>query len=109
MSINRFSFQDDILRELAKGAATAAAVSDRIAGEGHGPGHGQNSPELHREVTENIDHLVNLGLAEYTADAPRRAQLTPAGQAVVASLPLDADHAGVLGRTHRPRQPRRAP
>jgi DNA-binding PadR family transcriptional regulator len=109
MSINRFSFQDDILRELAKGEATGAAISNRIAGEGHGPGHGQNSPELHREVAENIDHLVNLELAEYTADTPRMAQLTQAGQAAAASLPLDADHAGVMGRTHRPRQPRRAP
>jgi hypothetical protein len=87
MSINRFPFQDDILRELAKGSATAAAVSDVIAGEGRAPGHGENSPELHRTVAENIDHLVNLGLAEYTGDTPRTAQLTQAGKDAVASLP----------------------
>ena len=61
MSINRFPFQDDIVRQLAKGAATAAAVSNTIASEGRAPGHGENSSELHREVAENIDHLVNLG------------------------------------------------
>jgi hypothetical protein len=83
MSINRFPFQDNILRELAKGAATAAAVSNTIASEGHG----ENSPELHRDVAENIDHLVNLGLAEYTGDTPRTARLTQAGQDAAASLP----------------------
>jgi hypothetical protein len=87
MSINRFPFQDNILRELAKGAATAAAVSNTIASEGRAPGHGENSPELHRDVAENIDHLVNLGLAEYTGDTPRTARLTQAGQDAVASLP----------------------
>ena len=54
MSINRFPFQDDILRQLAKGAATAAAVSNTIASEGRAPEHGENSPGLHREVAENI-------------------------------------------------------
>jgi hypothetical protein len=83
MSINRFPFQDNILRELAKGAATAATVSNTIASEGHG----ENSPELHRDIAENIDHLVNLGLAEYTGDTPRTARLTQAGQDAAASLP----------------------
>ena len=104
MSINRFPFQDVILRELARGAATAAAVSNTIASKGHAPGHGENSPELHREVAENIDHLVNLGLAEYTGDTPRTAQLTQAGRSAAASLPADHDHAGVMGRTHKPRR-----
>jgi len=87
MSINRFPFQDDILRELAKGAATAAEVSNTIVSEGRAPGRGENSPELHREVAENIDHLVHLGLAEYTGDTPRTARLTQAGQDAAASLP----------------------
>jgi hypothetical protein len=87
MSINRFPFQDDILRELAKGAATAAEVSNTIVSEGRAPGQGENSPELHREVAENIDHLVHLGLAEYTGDTPRTARLTQAGQDAAASLP----------------------
>ena len=78
---------DDILRQLAKGAATAASVSNAIASEGRAPGHGENSPELHREVAENIDHLVHLGLAEYTGDTPRTAQLTQAGQDAAASMP----------------------
>jgi hypothetical protein len=82
-SINQFPYQDPILRQLAKGAATAAAVSNAIASEGHG----DNSPELHREVAENIDHLVNLGLAEYTGDTPRTARLTQAGQDAATSLP----------------------
>ncbi|HEX3331976.1 MAG TPA: hypothetical protein VHS27_18780 [Gaiellales bacterium] len=87
MAPNNFPYQDDILRELTKGAATAASVSNRIASEGRAPGHGENSPELHREVAENIDHLVHLGLAEYTDASPRTAQLTQAGQDAVASLP----------------------
>ena len=87
MSINRFPYQDDILRHLAKGPATAAAVSNAIAAEGRAPGHGQNSSELHREVAENIDHLVSLGLAEYTGETPRTARVTQAGQEAAASLP----------------------
>ncbi len=87
MGPNMFPFQDDILRQLAKGAATAASVSNTIASEGRAPGHGENSPELHRDVAENIDHLVNLGLAEYTGDTPRTAQLTQAGQDAAASMP----------------------
>ena len=94
----RFRFQDDILRELAKGAATAASVSNRIASEGRPPGHGENSPELHREVAESIDHLVNLGLAEYTGHVPRTARLTRAGQDAVASLPLKV---GICSRPRR--------
>ena len=87
MGSNQFQYQDDILRELAKGAATAASVSNTIASEGRAPGHGENSPELHREVAENIDHLVNVGLAEYTGETPRTARLTPRGQEAAASLP----------------------
>jgi hypothetical protein len=87
MAPNQFPFQDDILRQLAKGAATAASVSNVIASEGRAPGHGENSPELHREVAENIDHLVHLRLAEYTGETPRTARLTQAGQDAVASLP----------------------
>jgi hypothetical protein len=87
MSINRFPFQDDVLRELAKGAATAATVSNTIANEGRAPGHAENSSELHRMIAENIDHLVNLGLAEYTGETPRTAQLTDSGREAAASLP----------------------
>jgi hypothetical protein len=88
MAVNRFPYQDDILRQLAKGPGTAADVSNAIAGEGRAPGHGENSSELHRSVAENIDHLVHLGLAEYVADAsPKAAQLTQAGQDAEASLP----------------------
>jgi hypothetical protein len=87
MGSNQFRFQDDILRELSKGAATAASVSNRIASEGRHPEDGENSSELHREVAENIDHLVNIGLAEYTGDTPRTARLTEAGRDAAASLP----------------------
>jgi len=87
MGQNLFPYQDDILRQLAKGAATAASVSNAIASEGRAPGHGENSSELHRAVAENIDHLVNVGLAEYTGDTPRTAQLTQSGQDAVESLP----------------------
>ena len=88
MAVNRFPYQDDILRQLAKGPATAADVSNTIAGEGRDGGGGANSSELHREVAENIDHLVHLGLAEYVADAvPKAAQLTAAGKEAATSLP----------------------
>ena len=87
MAINRFPYQDDILRQLAKGPASAADVSNSIAGEGRDDG-GSNSSDLHRDVAENIDHLVNLGLAEYVSDAsPKLAQLTAAGQEAASSLP----------------------
>ena len=65
----------------------SVAVSNAIADQGRAPGHGENSSELHRRVAENIDHLVNLGLAEYTGDTPRTAQLTAAGKDAVASMP----------------------
>jgi hypothetical protein len=87
MSINRFPYQDDILRRLANGPATAADVSNAIADEGRGAGEGQNSSELHRSVAETIDHLVNMGLAEYTGETPRTARLTDAGTQAAGSLP----------------------
>jgi hypothetical protein len=88
MAVNRFPYQDDILRQLAKGPATAADVSNSIAGEGRSDDGGANSSELHRDVAENIDHLVNLGLAEYVADAsPKAAQLSAAGKEAATSLP----------------------
>ena len=86
-SINQFPYQDDILRRLANGPATAADVSNAIADEGRGAGEGENSSELHRSVAENIDHLVNLGLAEYTGETPRTAKLTAAGTEAAGSLP----------------------
>jgi hypothetical protein len=43
---------------------------------------------LHRSVAENVDHLVHLGLAEYTgAGADRAVALTTAGSEAVSSLP----------------------
>ena len=88
MAVNRFPYQDDILRRLADGPATAADVSNTIASEGRSSGEGHNSSELHQAVAENIDHLVNLGLAEYLPDAePKSAQLTAAGTEAVSSLP----------------------
>jgi hypothetical protein len=88
MAVNRFPYQDDILRRLVSGPATAADVSNAIANEGRAAGQGENSPELHRDVAENIDHLVHLGLAEYVADAvPKSAQLTQAGKDAATSLP----------------------
>ena len=87
MGPNAFPYQDDILRLLAKGPATAASVSNTIASEGRAPGHGENSSELHRDVAENIDHLVHIGLAEYTGETPRTARLTRSGQDAVGSLP----------------------
>ena len=55
MSINRFPYQDDILREQAKGAATAAEVSNRIVSEGRAPGpHREALTQAHR-ASSNVD------------------------------------------------------
>ncbi len=89
MSINRFPYQDDILRRLsAEGTATVSQVAESIAGEGRHAGEGHDSPQLHQAVAENIDHLVNIGLAEYTGSgADRAAKLTAVGEEAVSSLP----------------------
>jgi hypothetical protein len=87
-SINQFPFQDPILRRLLKGPGTPSEVAHAISEEGHAPGHDHDSEQLHRDVAQNIDHLVHLGLAEYTSgDGGRTVTLTPAGEEAARSLP----------------------
>lgn len=83
-SINRFPWQDDILRGLHTGeAASIDDLADVVAVEGH------ESAPLREEIAENVDHLVHLGLAEYADGdrSPREVRLTPAGIEAAASLP----------------------
>jgi hypothetical protein len=83
-SINRFPWQDDILRGLHTGdAASIDDLADVVAVEGH------DSALLREEVAQNVDHLVHLGLAEYAdGDRDRReVRLTPTGVEAAASLP----------------------
>ena len=94
-SINRFPWQDDILRGLHTGdAASIDDLADVVTAKGHEP------DALKEEIAENVDHLVHLGLAEYAdgrpgprAGAPdselfgREVRLTPAGVEAAASLP----------------------
>jgi hypothetical protein len=86
MSINRFPWQDDILRILGSGEASSVdAISEAIGHEGRDPGEaGANSTELRGSVAENVDHLVHIGLAEYTDGGVK---LTDRGREAVASLP----------------------
>ena len=88
MSINRFPYQDDILRRLGNAdAASVTEISESIAAEGRHTAEGHDSPQLHSAVAENVDHLVHLGLAEYTGSGDREARLTERGRDAVSSLP----------------------
>ena len=94
-SINRFPWQDDILRGLHTGdAASIDDLADVVTAKGHEP------DALKEGIAENVDHLVHLGLAEYAdgrpgpaAGAPdselfgREVRLTPTRVEAAASLP----------------------
>jgi hypothetical protein len=88
MSINRFPYQDDILRHLGRGSASVSEIAEAIAGEGRHSAEGHDTDMLHRSVAENVDHLEHLGLVEYSGSgADRAAALTTAGSDAVSSLP----------------------
>jgi hypothetical protein len=88
MSINRYPYQDDILRHLSGGSASVSEIATAIASEGRHSAEGHDSDELHQSVAENVDHLVHLGLAEYNGSGDDRAvALTTAGSEAVSSLP----------------------
>ena len=71
-SINRFPWQDDILRSLRRsGETTVGHVTSTIAAEG------VDSDQLDRSVAENLEHLVHMHLAVYR----RRRWGRPQGQA----------------------------
>jgi hypothetical protein len=94
-SINRFPWQDDILRGLHTGEATSIDdLADVVTAKGHEP------ETLKEEIAENVDHLVHLGLAEYAdggrGPSPatpegelfqREVRLTPTGVEAASSLP----------------------
>jgi hypothetical protein len=94
-SINRFPWQDDILRGLHTGdAASIGDLADIVTARGYEP------DTLKEEIAGNVDHLVHLGLAEYadgqrgpTPNTPdpelfrREVRLTPAGVDAASSLP----------------------
>ncbi len=94
-SINRFPWQDDILRGLHTGeAASIDDLADVVTARGYEP------DTLKEEIAANVDHLVHLGLAEYADGGPgprastpdvelfqRQVRLTPTGVEAAASLP----------------------
>ena len=99
MSINRFPWQDDILRFLSSGeSASIHDLATEVSEEG--THQGADSEELRMGIAENLDHLVHLGLAEWAdgQGAPSRStpheelfnrtvRLTDAGRSAAASLP----------------------
>jgi len=87
MSINRFPYQDDILRQLSGGSASVSEIATAIAAEGRHSAEGHDTDQLQQSVAENVDHLVHLGLAEYTGGGDREARLTERGRDAVSSLP----------------------
>jgi hypothetical protein len=84
-SINRFPWQDDILRSLRRsGETTVGHVTSTIAAEG------VDSDQLDSSVAENLEHLVHMHLAVYLGDgegADRKVRLTPSGEQAADSLP----------------------
>ncbi|MDX6519978.1 MAG: hypothetical protein QOF08_583 [Gaiellales bacterium] len=88
-SINQFPYQDYILRHLgAHGTASASQIAAAAAAEGRHSAEGHDTPQLHEAIAANIDHLVQLGLAEYVGSGGERsAQLTASGNEAVSSLP----------------------
>jgi hypothetical protein len=84
-SINRFPWQEDILRTLRRsGETTVKEVTATIATEG------VDSDGLDGGVAENLEHLVHMHLAVYIGggDGPdRKVRLTPAGEQAADSLP----------------------
>ena len=89
MAINRFPYQDDILRILRSGGTVSVDdVSHAVASEGRHEAEGHDSAQLHESITENVDHLVHLGLAEYAGGGgARSAKLTSRGEEAADSLP----------------------
>ena len=90
MAINRFPYQDDILRILhSRGTVSVDDISHAVASEGRHDAEGHDSAQLHRSIAENVDHLVHLGLAEYAGggDGSRSVKLTSRGEEAAESLP----------------------
>ena len=88
-SINSFPYQDVILRVLhADGGDSVTDIATVVAAEGRDSAEGHDSEQLHQAIAENLDHLVHLGLAEYTnSGGERSAKLTAAGEEAANRLP----------------------
>jgi Mn-dependent DtxR family transcriptional regulator len=88
-SINSFPYQDIILKVLeSDGEASVSQIATVVAAEGRDSAEGHDSAQLHQAIAENLDHLVHLGLSEYTGSGGERsAKLTAAGTEAAARLP----------------------
>ena len=88
-SINSFPYQDIIIRVMrADGEASVLQIATVVVSEGRDSAEGHDSAALHRAIAENVDHLVHIGLAEYTgSDGERAARLTAAGEEAADRLP----------------------
>jgi hypothetical protein len=102
VSINRYPWQDDILRFLSSGESSSIHdLATAVSREGDDSPHDNaDTDELRMGIAENLDHLVHLGLAEWSdgkgepsRSTPheelfnREARLTDAGRSAAASLP----------------------
>jgi hypothetical protein len=102
VSINRFPWQDDLLRFMSSGESSSIHdLATAVSREGHDSPHDtSDTDELRMGIAENVDHLVHLGLAEWadgkgepSRSTPheelfnREAKLTEAGRSAAASLP----------------------
>lgn len=87
--INSFPYQDIILRVMrADGASSVSQIAAVVVTEGRDSAEGHDSAALHTALAENVDHLVHIGLAEYTgSDGERAARLTTAGEEAANRLP----------------------
>ncbi len=84
-SINRFPWQDDILRGLHTGdAASIDDLADVVTAKGHEP------DALKEQIAENVDHLVHLRLAEYADGRRRPGRRTPDSELFAAGGAADA-------------------
>jgi hypothetical protein len=85
MAINRFPYQDDILRILrSSGTASVDDISHAVAAEGRHDAEGHESAQLHAAIADNVEHLVHLGLAEHAGGGVK---LTARGEEAADSLP----------------------
>jgi hypothetical protein len=87
-SINSFPYQDVILKVLqADGGDSVTDIATVVAAEGRDSAEGHDSAQLHQAIAENLDHLLHIGLAEYTGSGDRAAKLTATGAEAASRLP----------------------
>lgn len=84
-SINQFPWQEPMVRVLnERGRAPLGGLAEQFAGDTG------DVESLRKQVADEAEHLVQIGLAEYLPDEPgkdRELELTDRGRAAAADLP----------------------